>query len=103
MNLAERAFGGCRIYAAAVAAPRSQGFHAAVVVKAAGSGPGAQAELFRDECLHGGRVWMDPAAALAFALDAGQAAVVAQRGWQAHLAGATHPAGAPHPAQPVEA
>jgi len=40
---------------------------------------GRRIEVFRDERLLVGRVWMDPEGALAFALDAGQAAITAQR------------------------
>lgn len=78
MHLAERPIPGGRIYAAATPARGSRGFHAAVVVMA-GTGPGQRCELFRDEQLLGGRVWIDPDGAVQFALEAGEAVVLAQR------------------------
>jgi len=78
MHLAEHTFEGCRIYAAALPAPASAGFHAAVVVTA-GQPTGMRRELFRDEHLLDGRVWMDPEGALQFAVEAGEAAILAQR------------------------
>jgi hypothetical protein len=92
MDLAERSFDGLRIYAAALPASASVGFHAAVVVLAPRADDGRRAELFRDECLLGGRGWMDPDGALAFALEAGQAAVLAQRGLAGRLRAAPAPA-----------
>ncbi len=79
MHLAERVFEGFRIYAAALQVPRSLGFNAGVVVKAEPAVEGRRAEVFRDERLDDGRVWMDPDCALSYALDVGQAAVSAQR------------------------
>jgi hypothetical protein len=79
MHLAERAFDACRIYAAALPAPGSLGFHAAVVVKTERAVQGKRLEVFRDERLSDGRVWMSPEGALEFALEVGQAAVSAQR------------------------
>ena len=79
MNLAECTFEGCRIYAAAKDIPGSSGFHAAVVVMDGWRQSVARSELFRDECLQDGRVWLDPQGALAFALEAGQAVIYAQR------------------------
>jgi len=78
MHLAKCAFEACRIYAAALPAPGSLGFHAAVVVKTERAICGQRMEVFRDECLDDGRVWMCPEGALAFALEVGQAAVSAQ-------------------------
>lgn len=78
MHLAERTFEGCRIYAAALPISASAGFHAAVVVTA-GQPTGRRKELFRDEHLLDGRVWMDPEGALQFAVEAGQAAIMAQQ------------------------
>ena len=78
MHIAEQPIPGGRIYAAATPARGSRGFHAAVVVMA-GTVPGQRRELFRDEQLLGGRVWMDPDGAVEFALEAGEAAVLAQR------------------------
>ena len=79
MHLAERAFDACRIYAAALPAPGSLGFYAAVVVKTERAVQGKRLEVFRDERLNDGRVWMSPEGALEFALEVGQAAVSAQR------------------------
>lgn len=56
----------------------SLGFHAAVVVKTERAIRGQRMEVFRDESLNDGWVWMCPEGALAFALKAGQAAVSAQ-------------------------
>lgn len=84
MNLAERTFEGCRIYAAASDIPGSNGFHGAVVVMAGWSDVCRRKEVFRDECLENGRVWLDPQGALAFALQAGQSAIVAQRALTEH-------------------
>ena len=58
--------------------PGLQGFNAVVVVKNARAGADLGREVFRDERLLHGRVWMDASGALDFALEAGQAAVVAQ-------------------------
>ena len=85
MELVERSFEDLHIQAAAVPARGSRGFHAAVVVLAPRSMTGRRVELFRDDCLLGGRVWMDPGGALAFALDAGRAAILARRGRASHL------------------
>ena len=74
VHLAERPFPGGRIYAAALRAANSPGFHAAVVVMASVA-LGKRCELFRNEALLDGRVWLDPERALKFALEAGQAAV----------------------------
>ena len=79
MHLAERTFEACRIYAAALPAPGSLGFHAAVVVRTERAVRSQRLEVFRDERLNDGRVWMSPEGALEFALEAGQAAVSAQR------------------------
>jgi hypothetical protein len=84
MNLAECTFEGCRIYAAAKDIPGSSGFHAAVVVMDGWRQGVARSELFRDECLQDGRVWLDPQGALAFALEAGQSAILAQRALLRH-------------------
>ena len=78
MNVSERVFEGCRIYAAAIPVPGLQGFNAAVVVKNTQAGADLGREVFRDERLLDGRVWMDASGALNFALEAGQAAVLAQ-------------------------
>ena len=56
MHLAERAFDACRIYAAALPAPGSLGFYAAVVVKTERAVQGKRLEVFRDERLSDGRV-----------------------------------------------
>ena len=84
MNLAERTFEGCRIYAAASDIPGSTGFYGAVVVMAGWRDVRGRKEVFRDECLENGRVWLDPQGALAFALEAGQSAIVAQRALTEH-------------------
>ena len=78
MHLAERTFEACRIYAAALPAHGSLGFHAAVVVRTERAVRGQRLKVFRDERLNDGRVWISPEGALAFALEAGQAAVSAQ-------------------------
>lgn len=87
MNLAERSIEGCRIYAAALAAPGLTGVNAAVVVMTCESQTQQRREVFRDECLLDGRVWLDPQVALEFALEAGHAAIVAQRALGAQLSG----------------
>lgn len=46
MHLAERSFQACRIYAAALPAPGSSGFHAAVVVKSERTVRGQRMEVF---------------------------------------------------------
>lgn len=63
------------IYAAAFEGSPSGGFTAGVVVTTARSGGAERTELFRDELLLRGRVWMDPTTALDFAVKTGQAAV----------------------------
>ncbi len=78
-ELEERALEGCRIYAAALDVRGSNGFHAAVVVMTGRTSDGARTEVFRDDCLLDGRIWLDPAIALGFALQVGEAAIVGQR------------------------
>jgi hypothetical protein len=79
MHLAERVFDGFRSYAAALQVPSSLGFNAGVVVKTERAIEGRRVEVFRDERLDDGRVWMDPERAFSCALDVGQAAVSVQR------------------------
>jgi hypothetical protein len=62
------------VYAAALGRPGVAGYQAAVVVTCAVSTGREHEEVFRDEALDGGKVWVSPDEALAFALDAGKAA-----------------------------
>jgi hypothetical protein len=77
MHIAERRDGDHHIYAAASETPVG-GFFAGCVVMRRAPAPLTPSEVFRDERLEDGRVWIDPAQALAFALEVGVAAVRAQ-------------------------
>ena len=67
MNFAERDEGDFRIYAGAIEACRTEGYHAAVVVHRV-RGVHEPVEAWRDESLCGGYVWPTADAALGFAL-----------------------------------
>lgn len=75
MHQAVQKFEGFMIYAAAFEGSPSGGFTARVVLTTARSGGRERTELFRDELLLDGRVWLDPSMALDFAVNTGQAAV----------------------------
>ena len=77
MHIAERREGDHQIYAAATETPVG-GFFAGCVVMRRAPAPLTPLEVFRDERLEDGRVWVDPAQALAFAIQVGAAAVHAQ-------------------------
>ncbi|MEX8518772.1 MAG: hypothetical protein AB3X44_09685 [Leptothrix sp. (in: b-proteobacteria)] len=80
MHCAERLVeGGFHVYAAAIEASDVPGFYAAVIVKHRQGAGHASEEVFRDERLEAGTIWVSPDNALAVALFIGTAVAEEQR------------------------
>jgi len=74
MHFTEHHEGDLRIYAGAIEAQASDGYHAAVIVHRVRPGDGAAPmEVFRDDRLCGGYAWPTPEAAMSFAVQRARA------------------------------